>query len=391
MSRFGQTLSLTILGASHAPEVGFVLEGFPAGVSIDDVTIASLLGRRRPGKKGTTQRQETDAFEWVSGVKDGMTTGEVIEARFPTKDARSKDYASIARIPRPGHADWPAWVKDGNHYDPRGGGRFSARLTAPVTLAGALALGVLKGLGISVFSHIASIGNAQDDRRFNPLGEDKDTIAALALRYPQALTDEAATRLMSEVETARQSANSVGGTIEVMVMGLPPGLGDHLFDGLDGALAASAFGVPGVRGFELGAGFSTASALGSENNDAYTLVDGNLTTTTNHAGGILGGMTTGMPVYYRVALKPTPSLGQPQQSVDLIAEAPAPLTVTGRHDPCIVLRAAPIFEAVTALTILDAMLTDNADLAYWKARTQAGNALKSIKARHDAASQEPTR
>lgn len=356
MSYFGRNIRTAVFGQSHAAAIGVTIDGLPAGEALDMAELEAFMARRAPGQnRMTTQRREADKPEVLCGVLDGRTCGAPLTAVIRNGDTRSKDYAAIADLPRPSHADWPAHVKYGGWQDVRGGGAFSARLTAPLCIAGGIALQILARRGIRIAAHVRSIGDAHD-RPFNPMGESPDTIEASLARTPVALSDEAAAAMAAEIEAARKAADSIGGTIECMISGLPVGLGGPLFEGLDGRIAQAVFAVPAVKGVEFGAGFDAARLRGSENNDPYGMRDGVVTPLSNRAGGIAGGMTTGLPVLFRAALKPTPSIGQSQRTVSLKDGCDAELRITGRHDPCVVVRAVPVIEAVAALVALDALL-----------------------------------
>ena len=363
MAYFGNNLRVAVFGQSHAAAIGVTIDGLPAGEAIDTEALDAFMARRAPGQnRMTTQRKEPDKPEILCGFIDGHTCGAPFTAIIRNTDTRSKDYAAIADLPRPSHADWPADVKYGGWQDVRGGGAFSARLTAPLCIAGGIAMQILARRGIHVAAHIRSIG-AAEDRPFNPLGETQDVLDARLTRTPVALSDEAAAAMQAEVEAARKSADSIGGTVECMITGLPVGLGGPLFEGLDGRIAQAVFGIPAVKGIEFGAGFEASRLRGSQNNDPYGMVDGKVTPLTNRAGGIAGGITTGRPILFRVALKPTPSIGRNQQTVSLKGKCDAELRVTGRHDPCVVVRAVPIVEAVAAIAALDALLDAPARLS----------------------------
>ena len=356
MSYFGRNIRAAVFGQSHAAAIGVTIDGLPAGEAIDMAELEAFMARRAPGQnRMTTQRREADKPEVLCGVLDGHTCGAPLTAVIRNGDTRSKDYAAIADLPRPSHADWPAHVKYGGWQDVRGGGAFSARLTAPLCIAGGIALQILARRGIRIAAHVRSVGNAQD-RPFDPMGESPDTIEASLARAPVALSDEASAAMAAEIEAARKAADSIGGTVECMISGLPVGLGGPLFEGLDGRIAQAVFAVPAVKGVEFGAGFDAARLRGSENNDPYGMRDGVVTPLANRAGGIAGGMTTGLPVLFCAALKPTPSIGQAQRTVSLKDGCDAELRITGRHDPCVVVRAVPVIEAVAALVVLDALL-----------------------------------
>lgn len=325
----GERYRFTIWGQSHAPAIGVTIEGLPVGFKPDMDALQTFLSRRAPGNSPfSTPRKEADAVEILSGLADGMTCGAPLTAMIRNTNTRSGDYDELRRIPRPGHADYPAFVRYGNARDVAGGGQFSGRLTAPLCIAGGLALQILRKAGIDIHAHITMIA-----------GE----------TAPEAITDR--------LTRAKDAGDSVGGVIECVCENVPAGLGDPMFDGMENRIARLVFGIPAVKGIEFGDGFGVASMAGSENNDSYYYdADGHVRTRTNHAGGILGGITNGAPIVFRAAFKPTPSIGLVQDSVDLAAGTNTQLTVHGRHDPCIVIRAVPIVEAAAACAILDAML-----------------------------------
>lgn len=356
----GERLRLTVFGQSHSKAIGMVLEGLPAGTLVDEEKLAAFLQRRAPGRNRlSTQRKEADTVEWVSGIVDGVTCGAPLTGLIYNTDARSQDYKKIADLPRPSHADWPAHVKFAGHQDVRGGGAFSGRLTAPLCIAGGIAKAMLEVRGIRVAAHVLSVADI-NDRAFDAMGEKDDVIAATLTRTIPVKDESIESCMAARIEAARLEADSVGGVIECQVTGLPVGLGGELFNGIDGACAQALFGIPGVKGVEFGEGFRAATLMGSENNDAYGVKDGAIQPLTNHAGGVLGGMTTGLPLNVRVAMKPTPSIGKVQQTVSLTTNEPTEYRVPGRHDPCIVVRAVPVVEAVLALVLLDALLIEGA-------------------------------
>ena len=320
--KIGKVLKLEVYGESHAPKIGMRLEGFPQGLKVDFDALKAFMERRAPGRdEFSTPRREPDDPKFISGVKNGVTTGETIEAIIINTNTRSGDYEKS--IPRPGHADYPNFVKYGKI--PAGGGSNSGRMTAPMCIAGALALQALAERGIKVSSTVKFTG---------------------------------------DILAAKADGDSVGGVIECEITGLPVGLGGSMFDGVDGALAQAIFGIPGVKGIEFGNGFEAAKLKGSENNDAFYVENGKVVTKTNRHGGILGGMTSAMPVVFRVALKPTPSIYKSQDSVDLNTLEPAELMVRGRHDPCIALRARPVIEALAAFVVYDAILVESSSVEY---------------------------
>jgi chorismate synthase len=365
-SEFGKLLRVSIFGQSHGEAIGVVVDGFPAGEAVDLAALQAFLDRRRPGKDPlSTPRQESDVPRFLSGLVNGVTCGAPLCAVIANADQHSGDYAALSDTPRPGHADYTARVKWGGAADLRGGGHFSGRLTAPLCVAGGIALQILARRGIFVGAHLASVGTERDTAF--PLLPDAALFASVAAKDFPVLSDEAGERMRAAITAAREGGDSLGGIIECAAVGLPAGLGSPIFDGVENRLAGALFGIPAVKGVEFGAGFAAAHSCGSENNDAFTVQNGAVVTKTNHAGGILGGITTGMPVVVRVAVKPTPSIAKTQQTVRLSVREDTELCIRGRHDPCIAHRAVPVVEAVTALVVLDLLLEQfGADLKSWK-------------------------
>ena len=327
------------------------LEGLPAGEAIDMEALQAFLERRAPGQNDwSTPRREADIPEFLSGLVGNVTCGAPITAIIRNTNTRSGDYANLAVVPRPGHADYTAQMKYGGHQDYAGGGAFSGRLTAPLCIAGGICIQLLKRQGIEIISRIASVGTAEDTA---PL-----TCSTAEKPFP-TVSDEAGTAMRAVIADAKAEGDSVGGVIECAVLGLPAGLGGPLFDGMEGRIASIVFGIPAVKGIEFGAGFASARLRGSENNDPFTVENGTVKTVSNRCGGILGGITDGMPLTFRAAFKPTPSIARAQQSVNLKTLTPETLRVTGRHDPCIVPRAVPCVEAAAAVAVYDALLGGN--------------------------------
>lgn len=354
-SSFGSSLKITIFGQSHAPAIGVCIEGFPAGFRPDFDALDAFLARRAPGQGAyATARREADRPEFLSGLAEGQTCGAPLTAVIRNTDTRSGDYAGLKDVPRPGHADYPAQVKWGGAQDAAGGGHFSGRLTAPLCIAGGLCLQYLQARGIAVGAHIERIGGVSD-RRFDPVQPELPVPAGVL----PVLSASAGERMLAEIAAAKAEGDSVGGCIECAVTGLPTGLGSPMFDGMENRLARILFGIPAVKGLEFGNGFACAGLRGSENNDPYSMDGGAVRTRTNNAGGILGGLTTGMPLVFRAAIKPTPSIARPQESVSLSRRENTTLEIHGRHDPCIVPRAVPCVEAAAAVAILDALLEEH--------------------------------
>ena len=347
-STYGENLHLTIFGQSHSPAIGMSLEGIPAGEQIDFEALQRFMERRAPGRNAySTARKEADAPEFLSGLRGDTTCGVPLTAIIRNGDTRSKDYAPFSAVPRPGHADYTANVKYFGHQDYAGGGHFSGRLTAPLCIAGGVCLQILQRHGIEVISRIKAIGDVEDP---SPL-----TASTAEKAFPTV--DEAAGEAMqAAIAQAKAQGDSLGGVIECAVLGLPAGLGDPMFGGMENRIAGIVFGIPAVKGIEFGAGFEAARLRGSQNNDSYTVKDGRVETRSNHCGGILGGITNGMPLVFRAAIKPTPSIAMEQDSVNLETLEEEKLRVGGRHDPCIVPRAVPVIEAAAAIAVYDALL-----------------------------------
>lgn len=357
-SEFGKLLKISVFGQSHGKAIGVNIDGLPAGEAIDFDQLRAFLDRRKPGTSAlSTARREADLPVFLSGVENGVTCGAPLCAIIENSDQHSSDYQDLADCPRPSHADYTAHVKWDGHADLRGGGHFSGRLTAPLCIVGGIAKQILARRGIFVGAHLSSVGTVEDTSF--PLHPTKDLFEAVAAKPFPVLDDAAGEKMQALILDARAHQDSVGGVVECAAIGLPAGLGAPMFDGVENRLAAALFGIPAVKGVEFGLGFGSARLHGSENNDAFSVVNGEIITETNRCGGILGGITNGMPVTLRVAIKPTPSIGQAQRSVSLSAGENAELTIRGRHDPCIAHRAVPVVEAVTAAVLLDLLLEGN--------------------------------
>ena len=357
-SEFGKILHVSVFGQSHGRAIGVVVDGLPAGEEIDLAALQRFLDRRRPGSGPlSTARKETDIPEFLSGLEDGKTCGAPLCAVIPNADQRSGDYGELADKPRPGHADFTAWAKWGGRADMRGGGHFSGRLTAPLCVAGGIAKQLLARRGVFVGAHLAAVAGIPDAPF--PLHPTAALFAEIAARPFPVLDEEAGERMRAAILAAKNDLDSVGGVVECAAIGLPPGLGDPMFGGVENRLAAALFGIPAVKGVEFGAGFGAAELRGSENNDPFRVEEGRIRAESNHAGGILGGITTGMPLVLRAAVKPTPSIGRAQRTVRLSRLEDTGLTIHGRHDPCVAHRAVPVAEAVTAAVLLDMLLEGN--------------------------------
>ena len=354
-STYGEKIKLSIFGESHGGGIGVVIDGLPAGERIDMDAVLAQMARRAPGRdKTATPRKESDAPKILSGMLGSTLTGAPLCAVIENTNTRSQDYGNLMTKPRPGHSDYTAFVKYHAANDVRGGGHFSGRITAPIVFAGAVCRQLLAEKGIKIAAHISRIGSVSD-RGFDPVSIDNGLMTRLS-ESSFALIDEAVEeKLRAEVEAARLQQDSVGGVIECAVTGLPAGIGDPMFDGVEGVIAKAVFGVPAVKGIEFGAGFSLARMRGSQSNDPFRMENGKVVTETNNCGGILGGITNGMPLIFRAAIKPTPSISQPQKTVDLRTGENTVLEIHGRHDPCIVPRAVPVIEAAAAVALIDLM------------------------------------
>jgi chorismate synthase len=352
MNTYGVALRITVFGSSHGPGVGCVLDGCPAGVEVSLEQVQREVDRRRPSAGIGTLRAEEDRVQLQSGVHEGRTSGSPIQMFIENKDRDSSKYAAFRRTPRPGHADYPALVKYGEGHDLRGGGQFSGRMTAPLVAGGAVAKSLLAAKGVRFAAYARSIGKVVD-------GEDRSLRDVLEQAYDhetRAATPQLDAMMREEILSAKEEEDSVGGVVRCLAEGVPVGVGEPFFDTLDGELAKMLFSIPAVKGVEFGSGFRAAQLRGSENNDRYRFEGGQVRTATNNAGGVLGGMSNGMPLDIRVAFKPTASIPRAQPTVDLGTGKEAILKIEGRHDPCIVPRAVVVVEAVAALTVADLMI-----------------------------------
>ena len=353
---WGTKLHLTIFGESHGPAIGAVLEGLPAGETVDMEQVLAQMARRAPGRdRSSTPRKESDEPQIMSGMLDGKTTGAPLCAVIANTNTHSADYDNLRTVPRPGHADYTASLRYRGFQDVRGGGRFSGRLTASLVFAGAVCRQVLKRRGVTVGSHVLSVHGVTDDS-FDPVNVSPELLDSLSAKYFPTVNPSAEAAMRAEIEAARLALDSVGGVVECAAAGLPGGYGGPLSEGVESSLSSLLFAIPACKGVEFGAGFHTAELFGSENNDPFYYDGAVVKTRTNNAGGILGGITTGMPLVFRAAFKPTPSIAREQQSVDLTAGTDTTLSVHGRHDPCIVPRAAVAVEAAAAVALLDLLL-----------------------------------
>lgn len=352
-STYGENLKLSIFGQSHGPAIGMTLDGIPAGLPVDPEKLQLFLNRRAPGQNDwSTPRREEDRPEFLAGILDGYTCGAPIAAVIHNHNTRSGDYSNLKDCPRPGHADYTAQIKYGGFQDAAGGGHFSGRLTAPLCIAGGLCKQWLEEMDIRIAARILAIAGEHDEVELDPLAPQ---IEMIGKDFP-VFSPAAGERMRSKIAEARAEGDSVGGIIECYITGLPSGLGEPMFGGVESRIAQIVYGIPAVKSVDFGAGYAAAHMCGSQCNDAYTIIDGKVRAVTNNAGGILGGITNGMPVVFRTAIKPTPSISRPQQSVSLSKGESQELLVKGRHDPCIVPRAVPVVEAAAAIAIYDLIL-----------------------------------
>ena len=355
-SVIGDKIKLSIFGESHGEAIGCVIDGLPAGIKIDMNAVYKDMQRRAPGKdKTATPRLEKDIPHILSGMLDNVTTGAPLAMVIENTNTKSGDYSNLMTVPRPGHSDYPAYVKYGGNNDIRGGGHFSGRLTAPLVFAGSVAKQILSQMGVTIGAHIKQIGSVCD--AVSDLNKTDKALLDTLSSSTFSLIDETKEQAMrDEIEKARLSLDSVGGIIECFAVGLPVGLGGNMFDTVEGKLASILFGVPAVKGVEFGIGFGFADKRASEVNDQYEIKNGKVATLSNNNGGVLGGMTDGAPLSVSVAIKPTPSIAKKQKSVNLLTMENAELEIHGRHDPCIVVRAVPVIECAVALGLVDLMM-----------------------------------
>ena len=351
-SFYGERLKLSLFGQSHGEAIGITMDGFPAGMVIDMPRLAAEMARRAPGQsKMTTSRREPDAPEFLSGVLEGRTTGQPICAIIRNTNTRSQDYGEGVDLVRPGHADYTGHVRYFGFEDWRGGGHFSGRLTAPITLAGALCSQWLEDKGVRIACHIQQLGSVTDDSFMDAdPAADYAYLKGMHLPVLRAGLDEA---MEAEVLAARSDMDSVGGVLECMITGLPAGLGAPFFDSVESVLSHLLFSVPAVKAVAFGEGFGFATLRGSRANDPFRMDGERVVTTSNHSGGINGGITNGMPVIFRCAMRATPSIAREQQTVSLREGKDTTLSVHGRHDPCILPRAVPVIEAMAAIGVMD--------------------------------------
>lgn len=356
-STYGENLKLSIFGQSHGAAIGMTLDGIPAGLAVDAQKLQQFLNRRAPGQHDfATPRREEDVPEFLSGLVNGYTCGAPIAAIISNNNTRSGDYENLKDCPRPGHADYTAQIKYNGFQDVAGGGHFSGRLTAPLCIAGGLCKQWLEANGIHIGAHINVIaGIADEPESLDWINPD---LSKIHTDFP-VINPDAGAKMRKAIADAKADGDSVGGIIECIITGLPAGIGEPMFGGMEGRIAQIVYGVPAVKGIDFGSGFTGSYLRGSQNNDAFTIENGYIRTETNNAGGILGGITNGMPLVFSVAIKPTPSICRTQKSVSLSNMEQKELQIKGRHDPCIVPRAVPVIEAAAAIAVFDALLCRN--------------------------------
>jgi len=350
-SSLGNKLKVQLFGQSHSRAVGVVMDGLPAGEKIDMQRVGEFLQRRAGGKAWSTRRTEPDVPNIVGGLVDDVTCGAPLCALFENTNTASADYEELRAVPRPSHADYTAFVKHSAHNDMNGGGHFSARLTLPLCFAGAVCLQLLERKSVAIDAHIHSIGDIVDEP-FNALCAND---APVGRDFP-VLSSAVGEKMIGAIEAAAADGDSLGGVVECGVWGLPVGLGEPIFDNLESCLSYALFAIPAVKGVEFGAGFQYAKMRGSQSNDPFYMDNGKVRTKTNNSGGILGGISSGMPVIFRAAFKPTPSISKAQRSVNLLTGEDVTLSIKGRHDPCVVPRAVPCVIAAAAIVMLDFIL-----------------------------------
>lgn len=346
---FGSKIAVTLFGESHGKAIGAVLDGMPSGIAVDEDFIARQMSLRKSVGAISTARKEADEVRILSGVFNGRTTGTPITFMIENQDQRSRDYGELAYKARPGHADYAAEMKYGGFQDFRGGGHFSGRITAGLVAAGAVAISALREKGITVGTHILSCGGIRD-RSFGDVKSDIDYLDGLEFAVLDASKEE---EMKAAIMAAKSEGDSVGGCLETAVYGMPAGVGEPWFDTVEGLLSHALFSVPAVKGVEFGAGFAYADMRGSQSNDPFRNENGKIVTETNNCGGILGGITNGMPILFRCAVKPTPSIYKEQQTIDMRTGENTTLVINGRHDPAIIHRARVVIDSVTALVLLD--------------------------------------
>lgn len=359
-SSIGSHYHCSVFGESHGQMIGILIDGMPPGEAIDENELQAFMTRRAPGNsKHTTKRKEPDVVHIASGIKDGVTTGFPLMAYIENTNQHSKDYSNLLDHPRPSHADYTAHVHYKGFADMRGGGHFSGRLTAPLCIAGGIAKQILRRRGIHVGAQLLQIENVKGTS-FDAVAVDAQTLEGMADQAFPTLDAQAQTAMEDAIQAAAREGDSVGGIVQGAVIGVPVGLGGPMFDGIENRMSQALFGIPGCKGVSFGAGFDAVTMRGSVHNDPFAMKDGRVCPTTNNAGGILGGITSGAPITVQIAMKPTASISIEQQTVSLSKQSDEPLVVTGRHDPCIAVRTVPVLEAMMAIVILDLLLEEHA-------------------------------
>lgn len=339
--------------------IGVEIDGLPPGEAIDEAELQAFMARRAPGNSHlTTKRKEPDLVHIASGIMDGVTTGFPLMAYIENTDQHSKDYSNLPDHPRPSHADYTAYLHYKGFADMRGGGHFSGRLTAPLCIAGGIAKQILRRRGIVIGAQLLQVAEFVGTP-FDALNVDAETLEKIATKEFPTLDFRAGAKMQHAIQQAANDGDSVGGIIQGAIIGVPAGVGSPMFDGIENRLSQALFGIPGCKGVAFGDGFDSVTLRGSVHNDPFTIQDGNIVTTSNHAGGILGGIANGAPITVRIAMKPTASISKKQQSISLSKHEPEDLVITGRHDPCIAVRAVPVVEAVLAMSILDLLLEEH--------------------------------
>lgn len=353
---FGKNFKVTLFGQSHSEDLGIIIDGISAGYKINKDLIRKNLDRRRPGKnKFSTARKEDDDFKIVSGEVDGLTCGAPICAIIENKDMKSKDYDNLKDRPRPSHADYPAYVKFNGFNDIRGGGQFSGRMTAPIVIAGSIAEDLLLNRGIKIYSRIKSLGDEEDAKlELKDINEDK--LSNLKNEDFPVFDYEARKKMQEEILKAKEEVDSIGGIVETFILNMPVGIGEPFFDSLESVISHAVFSVPGIKGIEFGSGFEATKMRGSLHNDEYYYEKGEVKTKSNNHGGIIGGLSSGMPIIFRTAVKPTSSISKTQSTISLKDKKNVDLEIVGRHDPSIVPRALVAIEMITAIAILDLVI-----------------------------------
>ncbi len=357
-SLFNGGISVSLFGESHGKGIGVVLDNLPAGEPLDLDEIGVFMARRAPKKDGTsTMRSEKDIPDILSGFYEGKTTGTPLAAVIFNTDQHSQDYGNISHVARPAHADYTGYLRYNGANDPRGGGHFSGRITAPLVFAGAVCAQILKHRGITTGAHIRSIKGISDES-FDPMNITAEQLEAVKSRSFPVISDDAEQKMRGEILAAREAQDSVGGIVECAAVGFPAGVGSPMLDGLENVISRLVFAIPAVKGIEFGVGFGCADLFGSENNDEFALRNGKVVTLTNNHGGILGGISSGMPIIFRAAFKPTPSISRTQNSVDFKDMTEQQLLIKGRHDPCVVPRAVPCVESALNIALVSALAAE---------------------------------